>query len=100
MTLSSAERVHAVPVAESGPPRRGRRSGLAPALVTPIGPGVACSSPQPGLALFLVSLYPRIINTGGYLTTDEGNWMGRTALFTRALVEVTRPGPTRVATRA
>ena len=37
--------------------------------------------------LFLLSLYPRAINVGGYLTTDEGNWMGRTALFTRALVQ-------------
>lgn len=39
------------------------------------------------LALFLLSLYPRAINLGGYLTTDEGNWMGRTALFARALAE-------------
>src|SRR4051812_28247550 len=38
------------------------------------------------LVLFLVSLYPRAVNLTGYLTTDEGNWMGRTALFTRALV--------------
>ena len=38
------------------------------------------------LLLFVVSLYPRTINLTGYLTTDEGNWMGRTALFTRALV--------------
>jgi len=38
------------------------------------------------LVLFLVTLYPRMVNLGGYLTTDEGNWMGRTALFTRALV--------------
>src|SRR4051812_310767 len=35
--------------------------------------------------LFLIALYPRMINLSGYLTTDEGNWMGRTALFTRAL---------------
>src|SRR5215212_6567995 len=35
--------------------------------------------------LFLIALYPRMINLTGYLTTDEGNWMGRTALFTRAL---------------
>jgi hypothetical protein len=39
------------------------------------------------LGTFIVALYPRWINTGGYLTTDEGNWMGRTALFTRALVD-------------
>jgi hypothetical protein len=38
------------------------------------------------LVLFLVALYPRAINLSGYLTTDEGNWMGRTALFTRALI--------------
>ena len=38
------------------------------------------------LVLFLVALYPRAINLTGYLTTDEGNWMGRTALFTRGLV--------------
>ncbi len=37
--------------------------------------------------LFILSLYPRAINVAGYLTTDEGNWMGRTALFTRALVD-------------
>jgi hypothetical protein len=38
------------------------------------------------VVLFLVALYPRAINLSGYLTTDEGNWMGRTALFTRALL--------------
>lgn len=38
------------------------------------------------LVLFLLSLYPRAVNLTGYLTTDEGNWMGRTALFTRALL--------------
>src|SRR6266496_2634247 len=38
------------------------------------------------VVLFLIALYPRMINLSGYLTTDEGNWMGRTALFTRALV--------------
>jgi hypothetical protein len=38
------------------------------------------------LVLFLVALYPRMINLSGYLTTDEGNWMGRTALFTRGLL--------------
>ncbi|MFN8636384.1 MAG: glycosyltransferase family 39 protein [Chloroflexota bacterium] len=37
------------------------------------------------VALFLLALYPRAINLTGYLTTDEGNWMGRTALFTKAL---------------
>lgn len=37
--------------------------------------------------LFLVALYPRMINLTGYLTTDEGNWMGRTALFTRGLTQ-------------
>ncbi|MCC6179053.1 MAG: hypothetical protein IT305_27400 [Chloroflexi bacterium] len=37
------------------------------------------------VVLFLMSLYPRAINLSGYLTTDEGNWMGRTALFARAL---------------
>ena len=39
--------------------------------------------------LFLVALYPRMINLTGYLTTDEGNWMGRTALFTRGLTQNT-----------
>jgi hypothetical protein len=39
------------------------------------------------VALFLLSLYPRAINVGGYLTTDEGNWMGRTALFARGLLD-------------
>jgi hypothetical protein len=38
------------------------------------------------LILFLIALYPRAINLSGYLTTDEGNWMGRTALFTRGLL--------------
>ncbi|MGE3911956.1 MAG: ArnT family glycosyltransferase [Chloroflexota bacterium] len=37
------------------------------------------------VVLFLIALYPRMINLTGYLTTDEGNWMGRTALFTRGL---------------
>src|SRR6185369_13457556 len=37
------------------------------------------------VVLFLIALYPRMINLTGYLTTDEGNWMGRTALFTKAL---------------
>jgi len=37
------------------------------------------------VVLFLIALYPRMINLSGYLTTDEGNWMGRTALFARAL---------------
>ena len=37
------------------------------------------------VVLFLIALYPRVVNLAGYLTTDEGNWMGRTALFTRAL---------------
>ena len=27
-----------------------------------------------------------MINLSGYLTTDEGNWMGRTALFTKGLL--------------
>lgn len=39
------------------------------------------------VVLFLVALYPRAINLSGYLTTDEGNWMGRTALFTRGLTQ-------------
>jgi hypothetical protein len=39
------------------------------------------------LVLFLVALYPRMINLTGYLTTDEGNWMGRTALFTRGITQ-------------
>ncbi|MBA2451159.1 MAG: glycosyltransferase family 39 protein, partial [Chloroflexi bacterium] len=39
------------------------------------------------VAIFLMSLYPRLVGLGGYLTTDEGNWMGRTALFTRALLD-------------
>ncbi|MCC7372240.1 MAG: glycosyltransferase family 39 protein [Chloroflexi bacterium] len=39
------------------------------------------------VVLFLVALYPRMINLTGYLTTDEGNWMGRTALFTRGLTQ-------------
>jgi hypothetical protein len=38
------------------------------------------------VVLFLIALYPRMINLTGYLTTDEGNWMGRTALFTKGLL--------------
>lgn len=38
-----------------------------------------------GLCLFLTSLIPRLAVVNAYLTTDEGNWMGRTALFARAL---------------
>ncbi|MFN8521708.1 MAG: glycosyltransferase family 39 protein [Chloroflexota bacterium] len=37
--------------------------------------------------LFILAWIPRIINVGGYLTTDEGNWMGRTALFATALTD-------------
>jgi len=39
------------------------------------------------IVLFAMSLYPRAINLDGYLTTDEGNWMGRTGLFTQALID-------------
>src|SRR6266508_2123430 len=35
--------------------------------------------------LFAMALLPRVIALHAYLTTDEGNWMGRTALFTQAL---------------
>ena len=38
-----------------------------------------------GTCLFLLAWLPRIAVLDAYLTTDEGNWMGRTALFTRAL---------------
>jgi hypothetical protein len=35
--------------------------------------------------LFLVAWLPRIGVVDAYLTTDEGNWMGRTGLFARGL---------------
>jgi hypothetical protein len=79
MTLSPAERVGAYgvvrPVARRATADRAGARTRARALV-------AASA----ALLFLMSLYPRAINLGGYLTTDEGNWMGRTALFTQALV--------------
>lgn len=39
------------------------------------------------LCLFATAWLPRLAVLDAYLTTDEGNWMGRTALFTRALVK-------------
>jgi 4-amino-4-deoxy-L-arabinose transferase-like glycosyltransferase len=38
-----------------------------------------------GVCLFLLAWLPRVAVLDQYLTTDEGNWMGRTALFSRAL---------------
>ncbi|MDP8922330.1 MAG: glycosyltransferase family 39 protein [Chloroflexota bacterium] len=78
MSLSSAERVTTFPH-----PELARRPivGVSPATRARV---LALTS---ALLLFLVSLYPRAINLGGYLTTDEGNWMGRTALFARALLD-------------
>jgi hypothetical protein len=40
-----------------------------------------------GLGLFVLAWLPRVAVLDQYLTTDEGNWMGRTALFARALQE-------------
>jgi hypothetical protein len=37
------------------------------------------------VALFVSALIPRMAVISSYVTTDEGNWMGRTALFARAL---------------
>lgn len=37
------------------------------------------------ILIFAMALLPRVIALHAYLTTDEGNWMGRTALFTQAL---------------
>ena len=41
-----------------------------------------------GLAvvLFTLAYIPRTLIIGSYLTTDEGNWMGRTALFTQGIL--------------
>lgn len=36
-----------------------------------------------GLCLFVAAWLPRLAVIDAYLTTDEGNWMGRAALFTR-----------------
>jgi hypothetical protein len=36
-----------------------------------------------GVCLFLIAWAPRLAAIDAYLTTDEGNWMGRTGLFTR-----------------
>lgn len=38
------------------------------------------------VALFLVAFVPRVVALSAYLTTDEGNWMGRAALFGQGLV--------------
>src|SRR3712207_1316600 len=78
MSLSSAERVTAFPRPDLvRRPAAGIRSAARTRAL------VLASA----LVLFVMSLYPRAINLGGYLTTDEGNWMGRTALFARALVD-------------
>jgi hypothetical protein len=39
------------------------------------------------VCLFIAALLPRMAVIDAYLTTDEGNWMGRSALFARALVD-------------
>jgi hypothetical protein len=38
-----------------------------------------------GVCLFFAAWLPRMAIVDAYLTTDEGNWMGRGALFARAL---------------
>jgi hypothetical protein len=81
MTLSPAEHVQTYPRVAAARPRPAegvRMAGAARARVLVIAGAVA---------IFLLSLYPRAINLGGYLTTDEANWMGRTALFAQALAE-------------
>ena len=77
MSLQTVERVGGLtrPVAESHVATQARSASRTRALML-----------ASALVLFLVALYPRAINLGGYLTTDEGNWMGRTALFTHALL--------------
>lgn len=60
--------------------RRGQR--VAPLAVIAVAIGV-----------FVIALVPRIMTLGAYLTTDEGNWMGRTALFTQGLLR-NDPGST------
>ena len=78
MSLSSAERIATFPH-----PEYARRPAAGVRPVTRTRALILASA----LVLFLMSLYPRAINLDGYLTTDEGNWMGRTALFTRALLD-------------
>jgi dolichyl-phosphate-mannose-protein mannosyltransferase len=39
------------------------------------------------LALFLLAWVPRLAAINVYLTTDEGNWMGRAALFARGSLD-------------
>ena len=77
MSLRTAERIGALPrpAAERHVESVGQTAARMRALML-----------TSALILFLVALYPRAINLSGYLTTDEGNWMGRTALFTRALL--------------
>jgi 4-amino-4-deoxy-L-arabinose transferase-like glycosyltransferase len=38
------------------------------------------------VVLFTLAYIPRTMILGSYLTTDEGNWMGRTALFTQGIL--------------
>src|SRR5215212_5857577 len=38
------------------------------------------------IGIFVLALVPRVMILSAYLTTDEGNWMGRTALFTQGLL--------------
>src|SRR6266581_1141260 len=40
-----------------------------------------------GVCLFFTAWLPRMAVVDAYLTTDEGNWMGRGALFARALAD-------------
>ena len=86
MSLSPAERVRAYPGIPS--PERATEDRPESAVIrrrSSVVTRARALAAAGAAVLFLLTLYPRLINLDGYLTTDEGNWMGRTALFTRAL---------------
>jgi hypothetical protein len=57
-----------------------------PALQSRAGMGRLIAILGLAIVLFALAYIPRTMILGAYLTTDEGNWMGRTALFTQGLI--------------
>jgi len=77
MTLVPAERADPVSRPETAPGAARRGVNVRAGLLIVVT----------AAALFLLSLYPRAINLGGNLTSDEPNWLGRSARFGRALAQ-------------
>jgi hypothetical protein len=72
LPVTGARQRQASPVAHSLPSPPRSRVGLVVAAA---------------VCLFFAASLPRLAVLDAYVTTDEGNWMGRTALFARALTQ-------------